>query len=93
MAETYSALVDAYDLNADYSTTGSVTTAKLFIVACRRLRRFAIKSGQDGATSEFSPEALGEEIANAERWLASNDTSAAGSYGSVVHANFAGLRQ
>jgi len=92
MAETYSALVDAYDENADYSTTASVTKAKAFVVACRRLRRWAIRSEQNGASSEFSPDALAEEIASAENWLATRDTSDQ-SFGHTRHIDFAGFRE
>lgn len=91
MAESYSDLVDAYDANADYSTTNSVVKAKAFIVACRRLKRFAIRSSQNGAESEFSPEFLSQELANAESWLAANGTSSTASP-RVVFPDFSGIR-
>jgi len=91
MAESYSDLVDAFDENADYSTTASVTKAKAFIVACRRLKRFATRSAQNGAESEFSPEHLTQELANAESWLAANNTSNQ-TYGRTVFPDFEGIR-
>ena len=91
MAELYSDLVDAYDANADYSTEGSVVKAKAFVVACRRLKRFATRSSANGNESEFTPEFLTEELANAEAWLSSNDTNNQ-VYGRTVFPDFAGMR-
>jgi len=91
MAELYTDLVDSYDENSTYSTENSVAKAKAFIVACRRLRRFAIRSAQNGAESEFSPEALAQELASAESWLAANDTSNQ-TYGRTVFPDFEDIR-
>lgn len=91
MAETYSNLVDAYDANSDYSTTNSVVKAKAFAVACRRLKRFATRSSESGRESEFSPEFLTQELANAESWLAANDTSNQ-VFGRTVFPDFEGIR-
>lgn len=91
MATTYSDLLDAYDENASYSTENSVVKAKAFIVACRRLKRFAIRSSESGRESEFSPEFLTQELANAESWLAANDSDNQ-TYGRTVFPDFQGMR-
>jgi hypothetical protein len=91
MAELYSSLVDSYDENSVYSTEASVVKCKAFIVACRRLKRFATRSSESGRESEFSPEFLTQELANAESWLAANDTDNQ-VYGRTVFPDFEGIR-
>jgi len=64
----------SYDDNASYQEDASRTKAAAFITACRVLRRrLPITSARDGQS--MTRESLGEEVAQANAWLAANPSS------------------
>ena len=82
---------DAYDNNASYDVDESVSKAEAFIEACRiLLRRRPTQVSVDGTSSSFEAGAIRQELEDARKWLATNNTSANG--GSVRHLDFRNLR-
>ena len=63
----------AYDDNASYATSGSVTMAQDFVTAGRiLLRRIPQESGSREGNVRFEMELIAEQIRSAEEWIASN---------------------
>jgi hypothetical protein len=86
MAIDYEAAATAYYDNADYEETGSVAKAKAFVTACRQLIGRPTKAGHGQASVEHSPDALREQMAYANEWLAANDTTNDASPGVRFHS-------
>ena len=64
----------SYDDNASYQEDASRSKALAFITACRFLRRrLPISAARDGQS--ITRESLGEEVAQANAWLAANPSS------------------
>lgn len=84
----------AYLDNADYEEDASVTKAKAFITACRKLLAVPItrtaNAGRDGNELELNPELLARMLDEARRWLAAELSA---SSGAVIHADFTDFRQ
>lgn len=85
----------AYLANADFEETASVTKAKTFITACRKLLAVPItrtaNAGRDGNELELNPELLAKMLDEARRWLAAEIAATTGT--SVIHADFTNFRQ
>jgi len=66
-----------YVTNEDYDEEGSVSKAKAFVVACRKLLLYLPKrsGSSSGEEVEFDPKIIQEELNNAKRWLMANNTS------------------
>jgi len=88
-AESLTATLAAFDENADYDAVGSVSKAKLFRTACRRLiaklPAQASRGGSGGNQSfGYRIDEIRAMLQEVEAWLALNDTD---SY-AVVHPDF-----
>jgi hypothetical protein len=75
----------AYDDNASYEIDGSVSKARLFVLACRLLQGRTIKrvrsGGQGGGfESERDPAQIRKEMEDAQAWLARNDPGQRGGH-------------
>lgn len=82
----------AYLANADYAETASVTKAKAFITACRKLIALLpteTASAENRTRSDENLRQLREEIKGAQQWLATNAVSTGGG---VVHTSFENFR-
>jgi len=67
----------AFDDNASYEEDGSVAKAKAFVTACRMLLRRTPKRaavGGGGHELELDPAIIKEMMADAQEWIAANDT-------------------
>lgn len=91
-ASTIADIRAAYLDNLSYSTDSSVAKAKAFIEACRAILAWPEVSTEDGSTTQFNLEQVAAQLAAAEQWLAANDTTTAGGFGTVKHVDFAGFR-
>lgn len=79
---TYSDIVAAYEDNASYFEDGSVAKCKAFITACTFLLRRTPRAHRQGSVqTDYAPELLNREIAEAKQWLSSNQTVANGGGG------------
>ena len=70
------AFAAAHD-NADYSVTGDVAKAKLYVVAVRRLLFLADQSERTGESVRFDKRHWADELKKAEQWVAVHDTTSA----------------
>lgn len=88
-----SAARTAYLENADYEEDASVTKAKAFITACRKLLAVPItrtaNAGREGNELELNPELIAKMLDEARRWLAAE---LAATSGAVIHADFTDFR-
>jgi hypothetical protein len=74
----------AYVTNVDYDTTASVSKAKLFIAAVRKLLLFMNdEDAEQSLRMRFDKVTLRSELEYAIAWWQANDTTAAGT--SIVH--------
>ncbi|MEY2855666.1 MAG: hypothetical protein RL030_2798 [Pseudomonadota bacterium] len=74
----------AYDDNADYRDSSSVTKARLFAQACRILvRRYVSGIAIDGASTSRNVDLIKQQLSDVDGWLDGNDTARSSS-GSVV---------
>lgn len=92
---TFDEVVSQYDDNAGYDIENSVAKAKLFVEACRILKRRRPTGVQgDGQYMQYTPESITEELNAALAFLAANDRSnaASSSAGSVRAYSFNGVR-
>lgn len=77
-ASTFAQVVAAIEDNASYDMVGDATMCREYIVACRvYLRRLADELWQGDVKTKDTPEKVQRQLAAAESWLSSNDTSAA----------------
>ncbi len=88
-AESLSATLAAFDENADYDADESVSKAKLFRSACRRLiaklPAQASRGGSGGNQSfGYRVDEIRALLQEAEAWLALNDTANS----AVTHPDF-----
>lgn len=90
---TLAELQQAYEENADYDEVGSVAKAKAFRTACRRLiAKLPSSASQDSVgTIQNDLNQYKEALNAANRWLASNDTSAT-TTGGVKFSSFERFR-
>lgn len=73
MATTFEEAHEAYLDNADYAEAGSVSKARAFVTACRRLKVLLPRvSAENGSRSEFDPQQLQNELAAAQSFVDSN---------------------
>jgi hypothetical protein len=78
----------AYDDNASFEEDQSTSKAAAFVTACRiLLARRPVSVGVDGRTAAFDAQAIREQLARAQRYLAG-----ARSGGKVKHLDFSGVR-
>lgn len=94
-ASTFDQVIAQYDDNASYDVNGSVSSCKLFVEACRILKRRRPTGVQaDGQYMQYTPAAITEELNTALAWLSANDRSSATSSaaGSVRAYSLRGLR-
>jgi hypothetical protein len=91
VAQTLEACHAAYLEFADYAEVGSVSRARQFATACRRLVLLLPKSGgHAGANLALNPEMVQGELQRALGWIAANDTAA---NSGVTHLAFEEFRQ
>jgi molybdopterin biosynthesis enzyme MoaB len=90
---TYAEVKAAYYDNASYEEDVSVTKAAAFITACRfLLQQDPKKAGwRDSATTEWDPEVLERQMAEARDWKAAQATVTTGGPG-VTYADFTNFR-
>lgn len=92
---TFNEVYEAYLTHASYAEDGSVSAAKSFVTACRRLIAMRAKRSKfDGVSEvEFDVSTITKEKEAAERWLADNDTTTPnGSGGNTAKVDFSGWR-
>ncbi|MBL4701793.1 MAG: hypothetical protein JKX85_11115, partial [Phycisphaeraceae bacterium] len=72
---TFSQVYSAYIVNASYEEDASISMAKVFITACRRLVAMrAQRSRLDGVSeTEFDVALIKKEQQDARAWVAEND--------------------
>jgi hypothetical protein len=89
-----SAARDAYFDNAGYEENESLTEAKAFVTACRKLLAVPVtrsaQGGRDGNEIEMDPEQIAKQLDEARRWVAA---TLAATSGSVIHADFTDFRE
>ncbi|HUU91532.1 MAG TPA: hypothetical protein VM238_10005 [Phycisphaerae bacterium] len=92
---TFAQVTAAYDDNASYEEDQSTTKAAAFITACRFLLRLLPRrtshGGRSGDETEFEPERIREEIADARAYIARNSAATSGAFG-VRHPSFENFR-
>jgi hypothetical protein len=82
----------AYDDNADYRDSSSVTKAREFAKACRILvRRYLSGVSNDGTSVNRNVELIKDQLEDVEVWLDGNDTARTGD--STVILDFREARQ
>jgi hypothetical protein len=75
-ASTLAQIEAAYDDNASYAEDNSASKAKAFVTACRLLiRRYPKMSAGERSSLALSPDLIQKEMADAQEWLATHDTS------------------
>ncbi len=73
-ASTDAEVEAAYDDNADYRDTASITKARLFAQACRLLvRRYTSGVSSDGTSINRNVELIRDELRDVDTWLDGND--------------------
>lgn len=88
-AETLDTTLAAFDENADYDAEASVSKAKLFRTACRRLiTKLPSQASRGGSGGNqqfgFRIDEIHKMLQEAETWLALNDTDSC----AVTHPDF-----
>lgn len=74
-SSTLDQIKDAYADNASYAEDGSATKAKAFITACRLLLlKLPNVASKGGESLEFDRSLLRDQIEDASRFVAANDT-------------------
>lgn len=92
MATTFDEARDAYLDNADYAEAGSVSKARAFVTACRRLKVLLPRvSAENGSRAEFDPQQLQKELEAAQGYVDSNPEDG-DSTGSVALADLRSFR-
>lgn len=94
-ASSTATVIAAYEDNIDYDLQGSVSMCKDFIQAARILNRRAPEEVTHGNQRvKEMVDAIPKALANAESWLAANDTdySSRRSVGSVILGGFSEFR-
>ncbi len=85
---TFATVRSAYHDNADYDVENSVAKARLFVVACRRLKEMTPSASNDGGGSlEDEPRKYEADEKNALAFIASHVDSAP-----VRHVDLSNLR-
>jgi len=94
-SSTLAEIQAAYDDNASYEEDSSASKAAAFVTACRflrrRLMRHAEQGGKAGFAQDFDPEVLKQEIADAQEWIGSHDSSG-GTTSRVKHLSIGNFR-
>ena len=94
-SSTWAQVTAAYENNADYDLSSSVTKCRDFIQACRfYLRRLPIEIKNGNASVKEDPDAIKPLLRDAEAWLRVNDSTAATRIpnASVKFADFGNFR-
>ena len=93
-ASTDAEVWDAYDDNVSYDTDGSVAKCKVFIEACRILRRRNPKLARTGNRNELQTFDFDSELKAATTWLSANGgfPVVSDAVGSVKHLSLEGFR-
>jgi len=81
-AATLSEILEALNDYADYDRVGSVDRAWEYVIAARRFLQLPTSSSEQGSSLGYTPEAMQEQIAKAEAWIAAYRSNSSGT-GSV----------
>jgi len=95
-ASTTAEWAASYEDNADYDVPADIAKCRLFITACRVLKRRMLQGATNpsGSSASDTYEKYEQEEKRAIAWLATNDPDAATAAGSgyVRHSDFSTFR-